>query len=40
MQLDVYDTYNRFLRVANSDAHQQRKADTKARYDEIVAERT
>lgn len=40
MQLDVYDTYNRFLRVANSDAHQQRKADTLERYNEIVAART
>lgn len=40
MQLDIYDTYNRFLRVANSDAHQQRKADTNARYNEIIEERT
>ena len=39
MQLDIYDTYNKLLRISNSDAHQQRFAETEARFDEVRAER-
>ena len=40
MQLDIYDNYNRMLRVAHSDGHQQRIEDTKNRMEEVKAERT
>ena len=40
MQLDIYDHYNRMLRLAHSEGHQQRAADTRARMQEVMAERT
>ena len=40
MQLDVYDSYNQFLRRAHSEGHQQREADFEARMEEVKAERT
>ena len=39
MQLDIYDSYNRMLRIAHSDGHQQRHDQTKARMQEVMAER-
>ena len=40
MQLDIYNEYNRHLRVAHSDGHQQRLEDTKNRIDELKEEKT
>jgi len=40
MQLDIYDNYNRMLRVAHSDGHQQRIEDSANRMEEVKAERT
>ena len=40
MQLEIYDDYNRMLRVLNSEEHAARKAETKARLEEVMAERT
>jgi hypothetical protein len=40
MQLDIYENYNRFLRVAHSEGHQQRMNDTRDRIDELREQRT
>ena len=40
MQLDIYDHYNKMLRIAHSEGHQQRAAETKERMAEVMAERT
>jgi hypothetical protein len=40
MQLDIYDNYNRMLRVAHSEGHQQREEETRVRIEEIAAERS
>ena len=39
MQLDVYDTYNKMLRVAHSDGHNQRAEETRNRMGEVIEER-
>ena len=36
----MYEEYNKFLRVSHSEAHQTRLADTKARMEEVIEERT
>ena len=40
LQLDIYQEYNRMLRVLHSEDHQARINDTVARYEEVKAERT
>jgi hypothetical protein len=40
MQLDIYENYNRMLRVSHSEGHQQRIEETRARIQEISEERT
>ena len=36
----MYDNYNRMLRVAHSEGHQQRIHETRERLEEVKAERT
>ena len=40
MQLEIYDDYNKMLRVAHSEDHQARIASTDARIEEVMTERT
>ena len=40
MQIDIYEEYNKMLRVAHSEGHQQRIQDTIDRVNEIKEERT
>ena len=40
MQLEIYDDYNKMLRVAHSEDHQARIAATDARIQEVMAERS
>ena len=40
MQLDIYDHYNQMLRVLHDQGHQDRFAETDARMEEVMAERT
>ena len=37
MQLDIYENYNKMLRVLHSEEHQARAQETNARFDELVA---
>jgi hypothetical protein len=37
MQLDIYENYNKMLRVLHSEEHQTRAQETNARFDELVA---
>jgi len=40
MQLDIYNSYNKMLRQLNDEGHVARVAETEARIEEIVQERT
>jgi len=40
MQIDVYENYNKMLRVAHSEGHQQRIEETRLRIQELKEERT
>ena len=40
MQLDIYENYNRMLRVLNSEEHQTRMQETRARMAEVKEERS
>jgi hypothetical protein len=40
LQLDIYTQYNHMLRIMNSEAHQTRNAETKERFDELMAAKT
>lgn len=36
----MYESYNKFLRVSHSEAHQGRLAETQTRMEEVIEERT
>ena len=40
MQLDIYEEYNKMLRVLHSEAHAARKTELDERLAEVSAERT
>lgn len=40
MQLDIYEQYNKMLRVTHSEAHNQRKEEFETRFKELIAEKT
>ena len=40
VQLDIYQNYNKMLRIVHSEEHQTRINDTHERFKELVAEKT
>lgn len=40
MQLEIYESYNKMLRVVHSEEHQSRIQGTKDRFNELVEEKT